>query len=814
MKKILGWLCIISILVMNTVAGTSVSFASGISTATVTDVYATGNWTVGQTVTAHYTYYDPEGKPQVGDAAIQWYRTNVNAYDGTPIEGATSSDYILSADDVNYMLYFTVTVSNADGVGKTFYSPEYTKPKAVNSAATTPVALSTHIALTGGATEYIPGSTVRAVMQVAYQDLAEAGSATYSWSVRDTMASTEKTLRANTETYTISEEDYGKWLECSMRSYNVNKKSTYEQKVVVKVGTRFTLNSELIEWKDIYHKLTAANGNVPANTINNLWYQPNDALYAGGNWKTSIIVDTKKSVKFDGFYFKASNVKTDFKLQYSVDNVIWNELPVTVETAGAVELEKNFDNVYTARYFKISYGTAGTCYLYNAFPYLSDKNRGAEYVDIASAENGVQIDNKEFTLSNITIGMPLKTLKESLILANDTSVISVTDASGVEVEEITDIYLSTENISDYRIKVSNGSNSQSYTMAIADTVYANDFSGMEEGKEYNDLSNVVEGTSCQHIPGTVSYWYNNASNITAEKTTYGIREAINDGSYAVKVVSNGVVAKNYQPLKLNVDLNNLDSNGFYSFKFRIRTGENTEFKVAAKANGSWISRDVLRMDKEDGIKLPVSAVNTLEHKAGFKLNQWYEVEIVTDLENKTQSVWIDGANYCAEIPFTAGHNTITKLTYEISLFDIVGKSNDISYIADIKANKVWDINSKISADGTGIGMKLYDGDVAVETLTPGATYTAKGNGNVFSDDYIVAVYQVEYADESVKTEIGSKLINVYYAEGNSAEQISNVVIPTTAYSKYDSGNTKTAVAVKILSWNDGVVPTGDFIKID
>lgn len=810
MKKILGWLCIVSILLTSMVAGTTIVSAATPSTATVTDVYASGNWTVGQTVTAHFTYYDPTGKPQVGDAQIQWYRNKMSAAGETAIPGATSANYTITADDTAYSLYFTVTVSNADGAGKTFYSPIYQSPKAADAAATAPTRLRGHMVLMGGATEFVPGATVRAVGQAAFTNGKAPGQYSYLWRVRDTKTSNSNTNRAYTETYTIQEEDYGKWLECVITPKDEDGVSNGALYVPVKIGTKFGLDSELLTGSGFYRNPNST------NLINRIWYQQSDQLYSyGGTTIVNLTVDTKKAVKFDGFYFNANRVKTDFDVSYSLDNVTWHDFtPAVVTTEGNVDAEYESNTVYTARYFRITFGVTGNCTVNYAFPYLSAANRSAEYIDIDSVGYGAEANNGTLAITNITYGTPLKTLADSVVAVNDESVVSVTDAIGAAVatENIT---LTDANVANYRIKVANGDHNQSYALELAGNVFENDFSGMVEGKKY--MNNKLAGQT-RDIPGGVCYWDENGT--TPETSAYGIRESIGNGEYAMKVVNNGAVVKpegkDAAIVQFWSTATNLDPTGCYSLTYRIKADDNTSIGLHCRAgsrSSAYFDRASFRMNVGEG--LFVSDGSKHARVADFESNQWYNIELVIDYNDNSQSIWINGVNYGMDIPFNVNSGTVdkTQLSYDIILWDAVGNTTDESYIADFQVRKVWDVATKVSADGEALGMKLYNGDAVVNSLAAG-TYTAKGNGNIFSDDYYVAVYKVTYADDAEEVMTGCSLINAYCISGSGTAQINNIEVPAAAYENYPSGNKKSEAIVKIFCFNDGLKPARDFLQID
>lgn len=812
MRKIFCWLCIVSILVLSMVTGTVVSFAATDSTATVTDVYATGNWVVGQTVTAHYTYYDPADHPQVGDASVQWYRNKTNNGAENAIPGATSATYTITEEDLGHKIYFTVTVVNSEGAGKTFYSPLYQEPKATNSSATSPEKAQLHIVLMDGATEYVPGVTLRAVPQTRFLNLKKQGDVTYTWRVRDDRTTGTNTYRASTETYTIQDSDYGKWLECVANVKDENGVAAGNTYALIKVGTKYNLDAEVISANGLYRNFK----NI--DITNRLWQQPNDTLYTysmNGNDGNAayIVVDAKKSVKFDGFCFGADKVKTNFEFSYSNDNSTWSAFsPAVVSNDGSVDLDVSTDTVYTARYFKISFYTTGNCTVKYAFPYLSAKNRGAEYVDIKSVADGAKADNSLLKITDITYGMPLDALASGVEAVKDESIVSVTDASGNAVADTAGIKLTSSNIENYRIKVTNGANSQSYTLDFADDVFTNDFSEMIENKKYMNISGQT-----RDVPNMITYWYKPSEGASTDNVSYGIRETLSDGTYALKIVSNGATPKDEKIVTVWQTVKDLEPTGCYSFRFRVKPDMNTTLKVVAKAgstNSSWLSGSPFYWINGKGFSTFNGSKDV--RQGDFERNQWYDVEWVIDYTNSKQSLWVDGVNYADGVLLKINDTNIDKTKYSLcfEFLDTAGNSTAENYISDIACTKVWDVATNLSVKGDGIGMKLYDGSAVADSLTMGTTYTAKADSNIFADNYYVAVYKADYADDTSMTETGRTLIGAYCVPGSGKAQIEGIEIPTSAYAQYDSGNVKSKAIVKIFSINTGLSPARASAQID
>lgn len=793
MKRILGWLCIIFILVMSMTAGTIVSFAATTSTATVTDVYASGNWTVGQQVTAHYTAQD-------SNATVQWYRTG-NLKDNTLITGATSSTYTLQADDCanNFnSVYFTITDSN----GKVFYSPVYI----VKAATTTKSEVSrAHLILKGGATSYVPGAVVGMDHDTAFVNTTE-GTHTYVWKVKDTRGGTATTIVGSDATYTIKDSDYGKYLEGSITVKDAAGTTIGTKSATAYVGSKLDFDATIIAVSNFY-----TSTNTKEHLANRLWYQAEDNFYGKKNTAVSVTIDANKTVKFDGFNLTVTNVASNLKISYSNDNSTWYDLPLTGTTTGTVKTGFSFGQVYKARYFKVSY-TASNAYpvFYEAYPYLSATNRSADYVDIKSVGYGAVADNDALSISNIAYGMPANELASSVVAMKDDAVITLTDASGVEVADASSVKLTPANVANYRIKVVHGNASQTYTLA-AGALKTIDFSSLPEGTKYttDKIDNVSTGFT-RNVPGSkATYWYSDAT--TAEDYPYAMRETMEDGTYALKVDANGNPrSSDGGVVNLWYGIEDIDAEGCYSFKFKVKPDEDSHVQLGGRPNinvtggnfdGGFVQLNTTGLFVHNGTELV--------RKADFAEDKWYNVEVVVDYKNNKKSVWVDGVNYVDGADFTISNTTYNKsgLMMNITILAQQGGENDINYIKDLEFNKVWDVHTKLSADGEGLGMKLYNGEAVVDTLTAG-TYSAKGNGNVFSDEYYVAVYKVTYSDSTKLTEIDRDLIKAYHANGSADAQITDIEVPASAYS-----DTSKAV-VKIFCFNNELKPARDFVLID
>lgn len=801
-KKLLGMLCAVTIMMMSVTVGFVGVSAAAESTARATDVYASGNWVVGQTVSANYTYYDATGKAEIENSVeIQWYRTtNFNNPKEAAISGATSKDYVLTDDDAGKNLFFTVKTKNADGAGKLIYSPVYKNIKKADATSTKPEKLSSNIILTGGAQAFNPGVTVRAVHQTAFTNLKAEGETTYTWKLRET-PSGDATVCGNDKLYTITEADYGKYLEVVIRPKDVDGANSGDISSIVKIGTKFDVDTTAITTTLFYPTV---------NNVNRLWYQSQDALYTY-NGAITLVADVRKEVRFDGFFFSANRVGSDLEISYSKDNATWTKFDIGTVEAWSAKEDKEYTsaNVFKARYFKITYTANGGNSTFSSFyPFLSATNRESEYVDIKSVGYGATFDNNDLVISNIIYGVPVKTLADSIVAYGTNSSISIIDASGNIVENAEEIRLVTNNAADYSIKVACGEKfSQVYTLNLAPAIHKNDFSAMKDGVKYMS----VKGQT-RDIPGTTSYWTATADH-TEATAPYGIKEVMADGTTAAKIVTNGNLDTNAVIVNIWTVLRNLSEDGCYSFAFKAKPGANTHMGVHARAgalNGPLFDRQSVKFASNNGVS--ASNGSGFKYIADYDDNIWHDVEFVVDYKNNTQSMWVDGINCGMNIPFSLSGSNLDKTTLSVALaFNVAADgTNDESYIKDIEVNKVWDVTTKKSADGENIDVELYDSENKVaEALVPGETYTAKANGKLFGNNYCAAVYSAEYADNEQNEILGTQLLDVISVEGSENVEINNISVPAEYYSNYESGNLKTGVIVKLFIFNSEIVPVSN-----
>ena len=138
---------------------------------TASNVTISGTTEVGFNITGSYTYSDPEGNPEVG-TSFRWLRN------GTPIAGATTQLYTLTAADVGALIIFEVTPrSILDPAGQNVGAPAQSAPAGpVVPANTAPTATNVTVS---GTTEV--GQTLTGSYNYNDADGDNEGASTFRW---------------------------------------------------------------------------------------------------------------------------------------------------------------------------------------------------------------------------------------------------------------------------------------------------------------------------------------------------------------------------------------------------------------------------------------------------------------------------------------------------------------------------------------------------------------------------------------------------------------------------------------------------------
>lgn len=175
----------------------------------VEDISVTGTQKVGEKLTANYTFVDLNGDPEVG-AIYKWFREDDSEEGYSLIEGATSNEYTLTADNEGqYLLCQIIAVSKSGQNATTGGWPSYEYIGPIMPGETAPTASDVTITGTPEVGEKLTGD-------YSYQDVNgdPEGTSVYKWYRADDANGTNKAVinNANTIEYTLTTDDADKYI--------------------------------------------------------------------------------------------------------------------------------------------------------------------------------------------------------------------------------------------------------------------------------------------------------------------------------------------------------------------------------------------------------------------------------------------------------------------------------------------------------------------------------------------------------------------------------------------------------------------------
>ncbi|HEX2935161.1 MAG TPA: hypothetical protein VHO72_07390, partial [Bacteroidales bacterium] len=170
--------------------------------ATISSISGTPH--IGEKITVNYTVTDLEGDPH--SATIQWSHSDTEGGSYTPIAGANSAEYTITAADKNKYLQAEVTPTATEGT-----SPGITVSQKIKVVNTAPIAEISSISGT-------PHIGEKITVNYTVTDLeGDPHSATIQWSHSDTEGSSYMPIEgANSAEYTITIEDKNKYLKAEV----------------------------------------------------------------------------------------------------------------------------------------------------------------------------------------------------------------------------------------------------------------------------------------------------------------------------------------------------------------------------------------------------------------------------------------------------------------------------------------------------------------------------------------------------------------------------------------------------------------------
>lgn len=561
-----------------------VSFAADTPTdAVIYDAYISGNFVTGETITANYSFDNPDVDADKTEATIKWYsqdrygnKGNLSAADGTASYTITSADVVTNVRSI----FFTVTPTDASGnaIGKTEFSNYGTYPftKDSSKAAVPEVRNATIVPLNPQGTTMV-GDTLAA--RFSYREISgtDAGEHKYQWYSGNSMSidDAQPIEGATEETYTVDAKDSGKWIFVKITPVSADGSSGTTVAARTHLGNVARLGTATVAFTGPFRGSTysrlkfLADTNAPADHNNK---GPGFSLTNGAGAIT-VTIDAGMAVPFNGFYVKYgqlySKKYTNVSVTYSNDGTNWSSGAdaFTIADGNSAEKELIFnDKVRYARYFRLSATVAGETAIHDFYPFVSNKAlpkiglAGDEEVSLLAAPDAASYDDAGYVLSNVPSPFTADEIKEKHITK------TITDKDGNIVPEV--------------VTTQKGEFTVYYTLAMP-------------GLDKQEISRKVIIGNGQKTPGNLCYYYEEDKN---EVTYTNIKDvnsiegapAINDGNpntvCEIEVASDSLML----PASAVVEVKDTEADETYVSQFAISeaTESVTSFNIYVSTNGT------------------------------------------------------------------------------------------------------------------------------------------------------------------------------------------------------------------------------------
>lgn len=388
---------VIALLNLLTIMPVAVS-ADDVIPPTAYNAYVSGNFVQGQTLTANYEYVGtyPE---DTDETVITWYAQNRYASTsgghlktlGTGRTYTVPSDYTTSGNV--FAIYFRVTPKDTEGnTGAITVSNIGTNIKAA-STTLAPKATAMTIRPTNAAGTMHVGDTVAA--RYSYYEVTGTaeGESKFAWYTRENL-SAERVLvqeESTEKTYTIKDEDYGKWLEVDITPVNADGE----------VGTTVTAKNHVSNFAferaasathsgasrgtgyfDVAELMADINRPYTSSANNAVGY-----LYAESGTKNITVTEDLGSVKsfdaiFLGYSIMSGGALNSFSLSYynstnnndaMTDDSKW--VTIDLSTArlyqGTNEYEYVLDGLLKSRYVRFKASMKAPAAVWDFFPFTT-----------------------------------------------------------------------------------------------------------------------------------------------------------------------------------------------------------------------------------------------------------------------------------------------------------------------------------------------------------------------------------------------------------------------------------------------------------
>jgi hypothetical protein len=170
---------------------------------TATNATTTGVTAIGNTLTGHYSFFDPNGKSD--SSTYQWVESSASGGTYASISGATSTTYALVASDIGQYLRFQVTPVSLSGTGTMQQS---TPTSQIQSAAPPTASL---VTITGTSTE---GDTLTGSYTYFQTNGVASSTPLYQWFEASSSGGSYTAIASATaKTYSLGPSDVTQYLK-------------------------------------------------------------------------------------------------------------------------------------------------------------------------------------------------------------------------------------------------------------------------------------------------------------------------------------------------------------------------------------------------------------------------------------------------------------------------------------------------------------------------------------------------------------------------------------------------------------------------
>lgn len=446
MKKRLSAL-ILAMLMILSICPVAMAEDAAVSTASAYDVHIKGNFIGGETLTAHYTYYNSAEKAEDTTKTVYtWYYKEIsnNIFTVTQFEQKTGDNTCVIPTNICETgkwgslkdIYVSVSTADADGNGEPVLSGHYAFP--VPDSDTTATVHSNYWAINAHLVPKNPEGSIEVgdtlVARYSYQkrDKATEGDTTFTWYRKDTPDGTATVIQATSTNneYTLTAADFGKWIECTVTPYDVNGKKGTASTAKIHYGNLGMLENTTATVK-LFNEVTVDSTSglkYPTSKIlsdgNALMNRSvsHGSYISSGSWGADGYIEYNlgETTQVDGVFLHMSSIAaaknyastiSEYKIQYSENgedyydlhsdaatvNVVYTEGTTTVDEnnsthswSGGIIEEVSFNETINAHYIRFQADRTYGVRIEDFYPFKKqDAQVSVNDESIATLEDGV-----------------------------------------------------------------------------------------------------------------------------------------------------------------------------------------------------------------------------------------------------------------------------------------------------------------------------------------------------------------------------------------------------------------------------------------